>query len=224
METSTRKSSKKTAVISPETRITLAYIDYVLINGKRPPSIFKFSQDLGIKEEAFYNHFGSFDGLERHIWQTFITRTTDRLQSDEPFAAFSAREKVLTFYYAFFEELKSNRSFVLLQLEHHKKLQITPEFLKDFKKTFDAFTTEVITSGKTSGEIARRPFIDNRYSDLLWVHFGFLLLFWRDDNSAGFERTDAAIEKSVNLAFDLIGKGAVDSVIDFAKFLYQIRK
>jgi hypothetical protein len=50
---------------------------------------------------------------------------------------------------------------------------------------------------------------------------GFILLFWKEDDSAGFEKTDAAVEKSVNLAFDLIGKGAVDSAIDFAKFLYQ---
>ena len=47
------------------------------------------------------------------------------------------------------------------------------------------------------------------------------MLFWKEDNSPGFEKTDAAIEKSVNLAFDLIGKGAVDSAIDFAKFMYQ---
>jgi hypothetical protein len=51
----------------------------------------------------------------------------------------------------------------------------------------------------------------------------FLLIFWKDDTSAGFEKTDAAIEKSVNLAFDLIGKGAVDSIFDFAKFLYQTK-
>jgi hypothetical protein len=224
METSTKKTSKKTAVISPETRMVLAYVDFMLINGKRPPSVFKFSQDLGMKEEEFYNHFGSFDGLEKHIWQSFITRTTLRLEHDEAYAAFSSREKILTFYYAFFEELKSNRSFVLLQLEHHKKLQMTPAFLQDFRKTFDVFINDVLSYGKASGEIARRPFIDSRYSDLFWVHFGFLLLFWRDDNSAGFEKTDAAIEKSVNVAFDLIGKGAVDSVLDFAKFLYQIRK
>jgi hypothetical protein len=224
METSTKKSSKKTAVVSPDTRITLAYTDYLLTNGKRPPSVFKFSQDLGIKEEDFYNYFGSFDGVEKHIWSTFISRTIVRLQSDEAYATFSSREKLLTFYYAFFEELKSSRSFVLLQLENRKKLEIEPTFLKDFKKAFETFVNDVISVGKTNGEIASRPFIDTRYANLLWIHFGFLLLFWRDDNSAGFEKTDAAIEKSVNLAFDLIGKGAVDSIIDFAKFLYQSQK
>ena len=36
-----------------------------------------------------------------------------------------------------------------------------------------------------------------------------------------FEKTDEAVEKVVNLSFDLIGKGAVDSMLDFAKFMYQ---
>lgn len=202
----------------------MAYVDYLLSHGKRPPSIFKFSQDLGIKEEEFYNYFGSFSGLDRHIWASFISRTTQRLNADEAYAAFSAREKILTFYYAFFEELKSNRSFVLLQLETNKKLQITPEFLKDFRIQFENFMNDLIAAGKVNGEIAVRPLLDNRYADLFWVHFTFLLGFWKDDNSAGFEKTDAAIEKSVNVAFDLIGKGPVDSVIDFAKFLYQVRK
>jgi hypothetical protein len=63
--------------------------------------------------------------------------------------------------------------------------------------------------------------LDKRYPQLFWIHMGFMLIFWKDDGSPGFESTDAAIEKSVNLAFDLIGKGAVDTAIDFAKFLYQ---
>jgi hypothetical protein len=58
---------------------------------------------------------------------------------------------------------------------------------------------------------------------MFWIQIGFLLMFWKADNSRAFEQTDAAIEKSVNLAFDLIGKGAVDTAFDFAKFLFQIK-
>src|SRR5687768_4050456 len=121
MEPTTKKSPKKSAIIAPETRIQLAYIDYLLTHGQRPPSVFKFSIDLGIKENEFYDHFGSFEGLERSIWKNFIDRTILRLKADESFTAFSAREKILAFYYTFFEELKSSRSFVLLQLANHNK-------------------------------------------------------------------------------------------------------
>jgi hypothetical protein len=110
-----------------------------------------------------------------------------------------------------------------VQLENHRKLEVIPEFLKDFKKDYETYVESVLNAGKTNGEVAKRPYLDKRYPQIFWFHMAFLLIFWKDDTSAGFEKTDAAIEKSVNLAFDLIGKGAVDSVIDFAKFLYQTK-
>lgn len=223
MET-TKKSRKKPGSAGPSVaNIKPAYIDYLLTQGKRPPSVYKFCADLGIPEEAFYSQFGSFDGLERDIWSDFIDKTIERLTADETYAQFSAREKVLAFYYAFFEELKANRSFVLVQLESHRKPELIPEFLKDFKSQYESFLKEILDAGRTGGEVARRPYLDKQYPQLFWFHMAFMLLFWKIDGSAGFEKTDAAIEKSVNLAFDLIGKGAVDSAIDFIKFLYQVR-
>jgi hypothetical protein len=223
METTTKKSTKKSASATPEKRLIKSYVDYVLNHGTRPPSVFKFCTELGVKEDEFYNFFGSFEGLERQIWNSFLTGTIERLNTDKTYPAFSSREKILAFYYTFFEALKASRSFILVQLGNHDKLEIIPEFLKDFKKSYEAFIGDVLTTGKHNGEVARRPYLDNRYPQMFWFHMAFLLMYWKDDNSAGFERTDAAIEKSVNLAFDLIGKGAVDSMIDFAKFLYQTR-
>ena len=110
---------------------------------------------------------------------------------------------------------------MLFQLENSRKPELVPKYLRTFKSNFESFFQSIINEGKAKGEIANRPIIDARYPKLFWLHMGFMLLFWRDDSSAGFEKTDAAIEKSVNLAFDLIGKGAVDTAIDFAKFLYQ---
>ena len=57
--------------------------------------------------------------------------------------------------------------------------------------------------------------------EALWMQVGFVFRYWVEDRSPRFEKTDAAIEKSVNLAFDLMGKSALDSFLDFAKFLYQ---
>lgn len=221
METTAKKSSRKSAPRGADNKIQAAYIEYVLNHGHRPASVFKFCTDLGIKEEAFYDHFGTFEGLERHIWKSFIDTTTERLKADKEYAAFSAREKILAFYYTFFEVVKSSRSFMLVQLEDHRKLELIPGFIKDFKSAYEAYVEHTLKVGQTTGEVAKRPLLDKQYPRLFWLHMGFLLTFWKNDSSAGFEKTDAAIEKSVNLAFDLIGKGAVDSVIDFAKFLYQ---
>jgi hypothetical protein len=222
MET-TKKSRKKSAATATDELLKNAYQKHLLLHGQQPASVYKFCLDAGIKEDEFYNHFGSFEGLEGSIWQGFADKTINSLQGDEAFASFSTREKVLAFYYALIEVLRADRSFILLQLNGHRKLEIVPEFLRGFKSSYEKFMENVLASGKTQGEVATRPFLDKRYPQLFWIHMSFLLIFWKEDNSSGFERTDVAIEKSVNLAFDLIGKGAVDSAIDFAKFMFQMK-
>lgn len=223
-KTKTSRGSKATPASTD--KIRSAYVDHLLTEGKQPASVYKFCLDLGIKEEAFYSHFGSFDSIEKDIWANFINKSVNRLKSDKTFSSFNSREKILSFYFALFEELKNNRSFAIQQLGTFRKpeLTLTPTYLKDFKKTFEEFITSSLDDGKASGEVSTRPYLDRIYPQLFWMHLGFLLLFWREDESAGFEKTDAAIEKSVNLAFDLIGKGAIDTAFDFAKFLYQSKK
>jgi hypothetical protein len=220
MET-VKKTSRKSDGKASEEKIKAAYVQAVLTQGARPVSVYKFCLDLGIKEEEFYNLFGSFDGLENYIWKGFIDKTINRLKADKAYQTFITREKILAFYYTLLEELKSSRSFVLFQLENSRKFELVPEYIKGFKAQFEDYFESVLTVAKGKGEVATRPVIDRRYPQLFWLHLGFILLFWKQDSSPGFENTDAAIEKSVNLAFDLIGKGAVDSAIDFAKFLYQ---
>lgn len=221
-KTRTSRGNKTTSASTD--KIQSAYVDHLLTEGKQPTSVYKFCLDLGIKEEAFYSRFGSFDAIEKDIWAGFIGKAVSRLQSDKTFASFTSREKILSFYFGLFEELKNHRSFAIHQLGTFRKPELTPTYLKDFKKTFDGFISSALNEGKTRGEIGSRLYLDKLYPQLFWMHMGFLLLFWREDESAGFEKTDAAIEKSVNLAFDLIGKGAVDSAFDFAKFLYQSKK
>jgi hypothetical protein len=146
------------------------------------------------------------------------------LHGDKSFAGFSVREKILAFYYTLLEVMRADRSFVLLGLRSATNPALMPPFLKSFKNEFIAWLGPVLTEGKQSGEIAKRPFLDERYDALFWLHLMFVLQFWSRDDSAGFEQTDAAIEKSVNLAFDLVGKGILDNALDFGKFLYQHAK
>jgi len=213
----TTKKSQAGKRTAKSNTITDAYVEYVLVNGRQPASVYKFCLDLGIKEEEFYNQYGSFEALEKHLWKGYIGQAIQTLTSDSSFADFNAREKMLALYFTLAEILKSNRSFVLHQLNHHRKPELVPSFLKEFKHDFEEFVGNILTDGKSKGEVAERPYLDKRYPQLFWIHMSFLLLFWKQDDSAGFEKTDAFIEKSVNLAFDLIGKGALDSAIDFLK-------
>jgi AcrR family transcriptional regulator len=93
--------------------------------------------------------------------------------------------------------------------------------LYPFKDAFFDFAKDLLAEGRESREVEQRPFLTKRYPDALWLQTLYVLDFWVKDVSKGFEQTDTAIEKSVNTAFDLIGRSPLDSVIDLAKFIYQ---
>jgi len=224
METTKKKVKAQKANPVSAIEIRNAYRTYVLTEGKKPLSVFAFCKENGMAETDFYAFFGSFEGVEKSIWESYIVDTINRLGGDKDFALFTAREKLLTFYFSLAELLKSDRSFVVHQLKCAKFSGGSPIFLKRFKSAFEGWIEGILNEGKSTGEIAKRPFIDDRYSNVFWMHLLFVLNFWVRDDSPNFEKTDVAIEKSVTLAFDLIGKGVLDNALDFGKFLYQNSK
>lgn len=217
-----KATAKKTTKVDNKSKIITGYINHVLEHGHEPVSVFKFAKDLKMKEEEFYNYFTSFESIKSAVWAYLFEVTVSGIESQEVYREYSAREKLLSFLFTWIEELKKNRSYLLSIYGNKKDLKnILPTEVKEFKSKFKDFANEIILEGKETEEIASRPIISDRYDDALWLQAWFVFQFWLNDTSPAFEKTDAAIEKSVNLAFDLMGKSALDTFIDFAKFLYQ---
>ncbi|GMN08487.1 TetR family transcriptional regulator C-terminal domain-containing protein [Croceitalea sp. MTPC5] len=197
------------------------YMDFVLEHETRPKSIYKFCKQNKIKEEDFYRFFGSFESLQKEIWNSFYANTMDLLQKNKEYAGFSNKDKMLSFFYTFFEILTLNRSYVLFTLDSNRKMLDKMGELKGLRSHFKDYTTELIeeaNAGKTIRLTQRNPLF---FSEGAWIQFLFLLKFWMDDTSAGFEKTDLAIEKSVTTNFDVFDNTPLDSLIDFGKFLYK---
>lgn len=209
---------------TPKQRIVKAYKEFVLLNGHEPPSIFSFCKDLDIEEAEFYDHFNDFSQVAGSFWSETFIEIKKMLTNDTEFDSFSVREKLLSFYYAFFEELKKNRSYALLSFKDSTSLlKKEARHLSSLIKEFKEWSKELVSEGINNDEIASRIKISDTYDNLFWVQYLFLINFWIKDTSKGFEKTDIAIEKSVHFSFDLIERNALDSAIDFGKFLFQNR-
>lgn len=194
------------------------YIDYVLTHSEQPKSVYTYSKSLGISEAEFYQMFASFDAVERAIWSASIVETIDTIRQQEVWTSYTAREKMLSFFYSYVEVLKRQRSFVSYSLNDSGKLS-TPAVLTDVKTVFGNFAEDLINEGLSSGELAERKFISKRYKDALWLQFAFILNFWIKDDSKDFEKTDEAIEKGINVTFDLFQQSPLDNLIEYGKFI-----
>ena len=208
--------------IEQKEKIRDAYIDYVLTNGERPATVYSFMKSIDIAEEEFYKHFSTFESVDASAWRVFFNHTLDTIKTQDVFDGYSSREKILAFYFGLVEHLKSNRSYVTWCFKNTSKLQYNnPPYLSDFKKMFEEFANQVINEGIGSGEILERKFISDKYKDALWIHLVFIIHFWIEDNSTEFEKTDEAIEKGVNITFDLMAESPLDSMVEYGKFLWR---
>lgn len=219
MATKTRTTKAK---LTPK-QILDAYLKYVLTEGKQPSSIFKFADDLGISEAEFYSHFTSFESIEKGIWEELMAETLKAIAEDSNYESFNAREKLLSFYFTHLEVLKGRRSFITMRWTGLKEMMKTPDALKTYKENFLKFSKRVTVEGINGDEIKERTFISDRYNQAFWLQLVFVIDFWVKDTSDGFEQTDAAIEKAVNLSFELLKESTLDRTIDFVKFLWQTK-
>jgi len=200
-----------------------AYLDYLRRHGRAPKTVFAFADAQGITEGEFYRHYASFAVIDREAWAEFGREARAQAAQEPAWQGYGAREKLLAFYYTLLELLKNNRSFALLTLGRSQKRQpaLIPKVLNQFEAEFKDFVEDILQEGRATGEVASRPFLQGGYGRIFLRQLQFILLYFVRDESANFERTDAAVEKAVTLSFDLVGRNTFDSALDFGRFLLQ---
>lgn len=191
-------------------------------HGRAPDSVFRLCREVGVEERDFYSAFASLDTVESAYWERLLGRVIGAVEAGPEWAGFTARQRLLAFLYAFFEAALGERSLILLRIA---PLRVTdrPAFLRGFEARFERFADQLIAHGRTTGEIADRGRLTRVYPRGLYAHLRACLEFYARDTSEGFERTDAFIEKTVALAFDVARPQAIDSAVDLVRFLLPRR-
>lgn len=197
------------------------YMDYVLTHNQQPKSVYSFSKDNNFEEQKFYEYFNSFDALEKSIFKAFFDNTHDVLQKSEDYQSFDARNKLLSFYYTFFEVLTANRSYVIYALENEKNKLKTLKTLSSLKSSFTTYISTLDIKKLDLKEEKLEKLQKRSIEESAWIQLLMTIKFWIDDTSKAFEKTDVFIEKSVNTSFDLIDTTPLKSLIDFGKFIYK---
>ena len=196
------------------------YMNYVLDHNQHPKSVYSFSKENNFEERKFYEHFGNFESLEQAIFKVFFENTISVLEKNDDYNSFDARNKMLSFYFTFFEILTANRSYVVHALEDTKSLK----GLKTLSKLKHAFTDYLDTLDIETIDIKQKrleQIQDKALQESAWIQLMITMKFWLDDTSGSFEKTDIFIEKSVNASFDIIDIKPIKTVIDLGKFLFK---
>lgn len=211
--------------ISMTSNLQELYVRLCLEENKAPVSVYAFSKAAGITESEFYDHFASLEALESDLFRSWWAQAFSGATSSEVYSSYSGREKMLSLFFTWIEVLRKNRSFVQFVKNKHAGFPPqVPTWLKPLREQFLEDVKPILNEAIGSKEIVDRKFLSDKYVEGLWVNFLFITDFWLKDQSKGFEKTDEAIEKSLHLSFDLLGKSALDTALEFGKFLFQQKK
>lgn len=206
-----------------ETELLDKYLNYVIELRERPGSIYAFAKYLGEEKETINEYFASIIQLERVLWKSFFEENLMRLSAEPAYAEYIARERLLAFYFTLLEVLKPHREYVKLVPTSLGSGILGSDVLTEFKKAFVVYTEGLVNLGLETGEVEERAFVTAKYNEALWAQFLFILNFWKKDTSEDYQKTDEAIERSVNLSLDLMARGPLDSIVEFGQFLFKNR-
>lgn len=206
--------------ISKEDIVSI-YMNAVLETGKKPKSVFHFAKENDFTEAEFYTFFGTLEGLEKEIFRLFLVHTTELLHKNEEYQHYDMKNKMLSFYFTFFEILTANRSYVLQSLKTDPNPLKNLVQLTSLRQSFKEYVAEILTDDYRLEQERFQKFQEKTIQESAWLQFMLTIKFWMDDESPAFEKTDIFIEKSVNASFELMNVAPMNHLIDFGKFLFK---
>ncbi len=199
------------------------YMEYCLSINAKPKSVYEFAKASQFPESEFYEYFGNLETIDKVIFKKFLDLTVDLLDKNAEYAHYEGRNKLLSFYYTFFEILTANRSYVILSLNEHKNQLKNITQLSRLRTAFKHYINENIHLDAFPKLEKFKDFQEKAITETAWVQLLLTLKFWLEDGSPKFEKTDIFIEKSINTAFDLMHTKPLESLFDFGKFIFKER-
>ncbi|WP_226064957.1 TetR family transcriptional regulator C-terminal domain-containing protein [Kaistella polysaccharea] len=207
-------------------KILELYSNYVLRNNKKPLNVFTFCDDNVIAESDFYFYYANFDQLEGDYLKYFMDQTLLLISAEESYIMETPKNKMLSFYFTFYEQLTLNRSLVIYLIGQEKNNLQNVKKLWSLKKEFQRFIkslglSESVMENQTESMAKMEKIKNKGIEELYWGHFVATLKFWLEDTSSNFEKTDIFIEKSVDTSFELLDVKPFKKLVDLGKFIFN---
>jgi hypothetical protein len=201
--------------------ILTLYMDLVSEHQAKPDSVEDFCEQTNLEEENFYEHFKSLNKVEKTIFKELFKNSLEVLNESEEFLSFDAKNKLISLYFTFFENLTLNRTYLEVVLKGCRNKLQSYKTLSGLKKNFIHFIDSLELTDSILPIDGLEKIQNNVISHSAWIQLLITIKFWLEDTSNSFEKTDIFIEKSINTSFELIENKFLKNVFDLGKFVYK---
>jgi Tetracyclin repressor-like, C-terminal domain len=195
-----------------------AYKHFVGSKGRRPHSFIELQQSLSGTVTDIVIEGTSWRGaLEEEIYSNAAREVVEVITQHPEWESHQSHECILTLTFTTIEKLRGMRSFIDVVSPRYGLLPCHKKMFYCLKKEYEPLVRSVLSKARVEGILPTR--LNFEGVSLVLSTIRFCISFWRSDDSRDFERTDACIEKSIELLFDTLGRNILDSGFDLSRFL-----
>ena len=112
------------------------YMEYITEHGKKPDSVANFAKLYNFDASIFNAYYDSFKELEQVIFRTLFDASVETVVMSDEYSVFNKKDKLLSIYYTFFENLSLNRDYVVFILNDYGLSLKTLSVLSQLKGSY----------------------------------------------------------------------------------------
>ena len=158
--------------------------------------------------------------LFESIMESYITSTLAVLEDDKNYSKMSVREKLLSFYFVFINQIQQDEKFLKVVFSP-KQFQLLRMVKNGMRPPFMSFMDQIVQEGIINEELKSRMVLDKFYAKTLEKDLIIVLKFWLKDQSEEKVKTDELIERLVHLEMNMLGPNFIDDLMGIGKMMLE---
>ena len=194
------------------------YTEFVWLNNRAPQSIAEFCTYASIDPIEFKVAFQQLKTIPQQLLSSVFEEVWQKVEKAAEENEYSSREKCLALFFTLVEGFSPYRNY-LKTAYSVKELGALIEDWRPFNRLFVSKTQYFQQNDRINWLRDKLPGKLTDEINSLLMGWNYVFRVWLADESEEQAVTDAAIEKTVHLYFDLSENQQFEKVLDFGKFM-----
>jgi len=205
------------------TRIRLleAAVDVISEKGFRSASMREIANRAEVGDATIYNYFSSKEKLLYGYCEYVQEQVIDELKGISDFHEYTLQEQLHQFVEVQLQTWLPAREFLKEVFEQTFASPVAGyERIQPTRELFSKTVIELLDAAIEAGEIPDQPYRE-LLPRLAWDYMNAVLAYWLQDDSDQFSNTTQVVDRSVEIAFQLLKGGLIGKSIDLVSFLFR---
>jgi len=203
------------------TRLLEAAVDVISEKGFRSASMREIANRAEVGDATIYNYFPSKEKLLYGYCEHVQSRVIEQLKAIDDFHEYTLQEQLHQFVELQLQTWLPAREFLK---EVYEQTFVSPvagyERMQATRELFSSTIIELLDAAIEAGEIPDQPYRE-LLPRLAWDYMNAVLAYWLQDDSDQFSNTTQVVDRSVEIAFQLLKGGLIGKSIDLVSFLFR---